>query len=158
MMLAAMPAYAFDPLHVPGFADRVVVKKAERKLFLYRNGTPIGVFPVALGKNPLGHKQQQGDSRTPEGRYLLDVRKADSKFYRALHVSYPNWQDQRGAQERGVDPGGDIMVHGLPNWYRGEDKFFSFGDWTDGCIALGNRHMDVVWDSVPAGTPIDILP
>jgi murein L,D-transpeptidase YafK len=118
----------------------------------------IGTFPVALGRNPIGHKQQQGDSRTPEGRYILDFRKVNSQFYRALHVSYPNAQDIIEASRRGVEPGGDIMVHGLPNWYRGDDRFFSFGDWTNGCIALGNRNMDVLWQTVPEGTPIDILP
>ncbi len=163
-VLAAMvllwtgPAGAFDPTVVPVFADRVVVKKAERRLYLYRDDTPLAVYPINLGRNPRGHKRQAGDSRTPEGRYVLDYRKPDSAFHLALHVSYPNAVDRNEAEKRGADPGGNIMIHGLPNWYKGPDEFFPLKDWTDGCIALGNRHMRMVYDLVPDDTPIEILP
>lgn len=152
------PAVAFDPTLVPVFADRVVVKKSERKLLLMKDGHPLAEYPINLGRNPRGHKQQAGDSRTPEGTYLLDYHKPDSAFHLALHVSYPNSSDLANARRRGVDPGGSIMVHGLPNWFHGADENFPFRDWTDGCIALSNRHMQLVYDLVPDNTPIEILP
>lgn len=160
LLLVTLPALAFDPSLTPVFADRVVVKKAERKLYLYREETTLAVYPINLGKNPRGHKRQVGDSRTPEGRYRLDYRKPDSAFFLALHVSYPNAVDKNEAEKRGVDAGGLIMIHGLPNWYQGADELFPFrnSDWTDGCIALGNRHMQMVYDLVPDDTPIEILP
>jgi murein L,D-transpeptidase YafK len=156
--LGAGSAHAFDPTVVPVFADRVVVKKAERRLYLYKGDAALAVYPINLGRNPLGAKRQQGDLRTPEGRYVLDYRKTDSEFYRALHVSYPNAQDRDQARRRGVAAGGDIMIHGLPNWYRGADDNFPFRDWTQGCIAMDNRHIDMVWALVPDDTPIEILP
>jgi murein L,D-transpeptidase YafK len=151
-------ASGFDPTLVPVFADRVVVKKAERRLLLQKNGQVLAEYPINLGRSPRGHKQQAGDSRTPEGIYLLDYRKPDSAFHLALHVSYPNSNDLANARRRGVDAGGSIMVHGLPNWFRGADGDFPFRDWTDGCIALSNRHMQLVYDLVPDYTPIEILP
>ena len=158
LLPALQPASAFDPTLAPVFADRVVVKKAERRLYLYRGDAQLAVFPIELGRNPRGAKRQQGDARTPEGRYLIDYRKADSDFYRALHVSYPTAADRQQARERGVDPGGNIMIHGLPNWYRGKDEDFPLKDWTQGCIAVTNRQIDLLWALVPDDTPIDILP
>jgi murein L,D-transpeptidase YafK len=158
LLSAAQPARAFDPTLVPVFAERVVVKKGERRLYLYKGEAQLATYPISLGRNPKGAKRQQGDLRTPEGRYVLDYRKRDSGFYRALHVSYPNAADLEQAHRRGVAPGGDIMIHGLPNWYHGSDENFPFRDWTQGCIALGNRHIDMVWALVPDGTTIEILP
>lgn len=158
LLFAAFPASAFDPTVVPVFADRVVVKKAERRLYLYKDNAAFATYPINLGKSPRGHKRQMGDSRTPEGRYLLDFHKPDSAFHLALHVSYPNAVDRNEAEKRGVDAGGNIMIHGLPNWFKGPDEMFPFHDWTDGCIALGNRHMELVYDLVPDDTPIEILP
>jgi len=157
-LLMPLPAQAFDATLVPVFADRVVVRKKERVLQLYKNDIAFANYPIQLGGQPRGHKRQQGDSRTPEGRYRLDYRKADSAFHRALHVSYPNAADRQDAQRRGVDPGGNIMLHGSPNWYYGADDFFPFRDWTDGCIALSNRHIETLWAVVPDDTPIEIFP
>ncbi|MGH8560477.1 MAG: L,D-transpeptidase family protein [Nevskiales bacterium] len=157
-LLWAQPIHAFDPTLMPVFADRVVVKKAERRLYLYKGTVTLATYPVNLGKNPRGHKRQVGDSRTPEGRYVLDHRKPDSDFHLALHVSYPSAVDRNEAEKRGVETGGNIMIHGLPNWYKGPDQYFPFRDWTDGCIALGNRHMELLYDLVPDDTPIEILP
>ncbi len=154
----SLPAHAFDPTLVPVFADRVVVKKAERRLLLLKDGHTLAEYPISLGRSPKGHKQQAGDSRTPEGIYRLDYRKPNSAFHLALHVSYPNAQDIAEARRRGVKPGDNIMIHGLPNWYRGADEDFPFRDWTDGCIALSNRHMQLVYDLVPDDTTIEILP
>ena len=136
----------------------VRVLKSERKLQLWAGPQLLHEFPVALGSSPLGHKQQEGDGKTPEGRYVLDYRKADSAFYKALHVSYPNAQDLAAARARGVNPGGLIMIHGQKNglgWLAFLSQRF---DWTQGCIALRNEQMDILWRLTPLGTPVDIRP
>lgn len=137
---------------------RVVVDKTAREIRLYRKDEEIAHFPVALGDNPKGHKQQEGDERTPEGRYTLDYRNPNSKFHRSIHISYPNAVDRRSARSRGVSPGGDIFIHGLPNGYEWSGPVLQIIDWTDGCIAVNNQQMDEIWRLVPNGTPIDILP
>src|SRR5215510_5120994 len=95
-------------------ADRVVVAKADRTLTLYRGAQVLRTYKVALGWNPVGHKEEEGDGRTPEGVYVIDARNAQSSFHRSLHVSYPNADDRRRAARRRVRPGGAIMIHGLP--------------------------------------------
>ena len=140
--------------------DLVVVDKSDRELRLMgdEGGTVLMRFPVALGGDPVGHKTREGDGRTPEGRYTLDWRNPDSAFHRSIHVSYPNEADRAAAAERGEDPGGMIMLHGQRNglgWLGWLTQRF---DWTEGCIALANDDMDVVWDNVPNGTPIVIQP
>lgn len=139
-------------------ADHVVVHKAERRLELHHRGAVFKSFPVALGANPEGHKQQEGDQRTPEGEYFLDWRNPNSSFFLALRVSYPNTEDMRRARERGVNPGNNIMIHGLPNELRHNSREYLQADWTDGCIAVSNSAMIDIWLAVPDGTPITILP
>ncbi|HSW14224.1 MAG TPA: L,D-transpeptidase family protein [Solimonas sp.] len=138
--------------------DTVRVVKSERKLSLLSGGTVIREFRVALGGNPGGHKQQEGDQRTPEGRYVLDYRKADSGYYKAIHVSYPNVADIERARRRGVAPGGAIMIHGQRNGLAALSAIAQRFDWTDGCIALTDADMETVWMLVRTGTPIEILP
>ena len=123
-----------------------------------RNGTRFAAFHVAFGPHPEGHKTRQGDGRTPEGNYVLDARNSASAYYRSLHVSYPNAQDRAQAARLGVSPGGDIMVHGQPNGWGAFAAVTQQRNWTLGCIALTNDDMDVVWSSVPVGTPIHIEP
>ena len=139
-------------------ADLVVVEKSNRKLTLYKADRPLKTYEIALGSNPLGHKQQEGDGRTPEGRYVIDFRKRDSAFHRALHISYPNSEDVRRAQSRGVSPGGQIMIHGLRNGLGGLGELHRLRDWTDGCIAVTNSEIEEIWAAVPDGTPIEIRP
>jgi murein L,D-transpeptidase YafK len=139
-------------------ADQVIVHKAERRLELLRNGDVFRSFPVALGGNPEGHKQKEGDQRTPEGTYRLDLRNANSAFFLAMRVSYPNAEDVRQARQRGVHPGNNIMIHGLPNVPRYPLDHYLYADWTDGCIAVSNSAMIDIWLSVPDDTPITILP
>ena len=137
--------------------DLVRVIKSERKLMLFSEGKVIHEFRVALGGNPKGHKQQEGDKRTPEGRYTLDYKKADSAFYKAIHISYPSPDDVASAKKRGVSPGGQIMIHGQKGL--GWLGFLSrHRDWTEGCISLKNDEMDVVWNLVKEGTQVEILP
>ena len=138
-------------------ADSVLVDKSEKKLYLIANGKPFKSYHVVFGANPAGHKQQEGDERTPEGKYLLDYKKDDSAFYKAIHISYPNQNDIENAKKRGVNPGGFIMIHGQRNglsWLSFASQFFN---WTNGCIAVTNSEMDEIWLAVDAGTPIEIV-
>jgi murein L,D-transpeptidase YafK len=139
-------------------ADKAVVAKSERTLTLMSQGKVIRSYKVALGGTPVGRKEQQGDHKTPEGHYVLDRRNAKSRFYKSIHVSYPNEEDRRRAAERGVSPGGDIMIHGLPNGFRWLGAAHRAKDWTDGCIAVTDSEMDEIWELVPDGTPIEIRP
>ena len=139
-------------------ADRVVVLKGERRLVVMKGDRVLRIFNVALGRYPVGHKTQQGDSKTPEGDYILDFKLEDSAFYRAIHISYPNQRDLLKAQALGVDPGGKIMIHGLPNKMNASRVGHPSIDWTQGCIAVTNREMDILWQMVDAGTPIEIHP
>jgi murein L,D-transpeptidase YafK len=139
-------------------ADRVVVVKKERRLYLYRGEQVLRSYRVSLGANPVGHKRRQGDKRTPEGRYLLDWRNPESRFYRSIHISYPNSRDLQQARNKGISPGGAIMIHGLPNKYAEAPELFSDWDWTEGCIAVNNRAMDEIWRLVADNTPIEIHP
>lgn len=139
-------------------ADRVVVDKSERRLYIYQGEKVLGSYEVALGKNPVGHKLRQGDKRTPEGTYTLDRRNPQSRFYRSIHISYPNEKDRLRAEARGVTPGGNIMIHGVPNRYRDGQEFFIGWDWTEGCIAVTNDDMREIWALIADNTPIEIYP
>jgi murein L,D-transpeptidase YafK len=139
-------------------ADAVLVIKSERRLYLLFKSVPFASFPVTFGANPTGHKQEQGDERTPEGHYRLDYKNPNSKFYKSIHISYPNAKDRASARGRGVDPGGDIMIHGQKNGWEWASPLVQFFPWTDGCVALSNRDMDRVWIAVDPGTPIEIRP
>ena len=148
--------------------ELVVVDKSDRELRLMSVDATVGTtvgdaavlmrFPVAFGGDPVGHKQREGDGRTPEGRYTLDWRNPNSAFHRSIHVSYPNEADRAAAARRGEDPGGMIMLHGQRNGLGWLSRLTQRFDWTEGCIALRNDDMDHVWDNVPNGTPIVIQP
>ncbi len=141
-------------------ADRIVVLKGERRLVLMRDDRMLRVYNVALGRYPKGHKQRKGDAKTPEGIYTIDYRidSNKSKFYRALHISYPNDRDKARAEARGVNPGGQIMIHGLPNNWTAKQLDHPRLDWTQGCIAVTNREIDEIWAMVRDGTTIEIHP
>jgi murein L,D-transpeptidase YafK len=139
-------------------ATRIVVEKAARRLTLLRGGDVLKTYDVALGSAPTGHKQQEGDGRTPEGTYAIDFKNARSHFHLALRISYPGPQDRESARQRGVSPGGDIMIHGLPNglgWLAG---LHLWRDWTDGCVAVTDRQIDEIWPLVDIGTAVEIRP
>ncbi|WP_455203346.1 L,D-transpeptidase family protein [Kaarinaea lacus] len=139
-------------------ADKVIVNKTQRTLSLVRQGHIIKTYAVSLGNEPIGHKKHLGDSRTPEGDYLLDWRNANSQYHLSIHISYPNDDDKTQAEKGGYSPGGAIMIHGRPNWVGWIDIIFNGQDWTDGCIAVNNIQMEEIWQSVPNGTAISILP
>lgn len=154
LVLVLAPAWAANP----GQADRIVVYKAQRKMELLRDGKVIKTYKVALGSNPVGPKTRQGDHRTPEGVYRIDSKNAHSRFHLALHVSYPDAKDRERARKLGASPGGDIMIHGLPDRYAYLGLLQSKYDWTDGCIAVSNSEIEEIWKLVPVGTPVEIRP
>ncbi len=145
-----------DDLPPGTIADRVLVQKSARTLTLLRNGHPLRVYAVALGPASVGPKEREGDKKTPEGLYRIVEHKRASAFHRALRVSYPESHDIARARQLGVDPGGDIMVHGLHNglgWLGRAHRLF---DWTAGCIAVTNTEIEQIFTAVPDGTPIEI--
>jgi murein L,D-transpeptidase YafK len=146
------------PPAMPPMADRVIVNKSHRTLDLLRDGKVFATYPVALGRQPYGPKQQEGDGKTPEGLYRIDYKSMQSRYTRALHISYPDDNDRARAQAMGADPGGAIFVHGLPPDYGPTDPPRWYRDWTEGCVAVGNAAIVKIWDAVADGTPIEILP
>ncbi len=139
-------------------ADRIVVLKRKRQLMLMQGKRVLARFHVALGSNPVGPKRRAGDGRTPEGTYFIEAFVPDSDFYRALKISYPSAEDIARARRLGVDPGGQIMIHGLDPALDGWEKEHWMFNWTNGCIAVSNREMDILWHSVSVGTPVEIRP
>ena len=139
-------------------ADRIVVHKAEHKLYLYSGSHLLGEYKVALGLSPVGQKERERDFRTPEGRYFLARRNSRSEFFLALQVSYPNKEDELRARKKGWAPGGLIMIHGFPNAPKHPSAYYASSDWTDGCIALSNSDMVEVWMRTQDNIPIDITP
>jgi murein L,D-transpeptidase YafK len=139
-------------------ATRILVLKKEHKMELFSGDKIIKTYTVALGRGGLAPKQRQGDHLTPEGLYQIDRRNSNSRFYRALHVSYPNETDRERARKLGVDPGGDIMIHGIRNGLGWLGSMQSTIDWTNGCIAVTDAEMDEIWNLVPDGTPVEIRP
>lgn len=147
---------AFSHAELP--ADRILIEKSAHRMTLFHAGKELHTYKVSLGSEPRGAKAQQGDHRTPEGKYIIDSRNAHSHYYKALHISYPNETDRERARKLGVSPGGDIMIHGLPNGQGFVGKAHLLHDWTDGCVAVTNQEMDEIWKLVPTGTPVEIRP
>ena len=139
-------------------ADKVLIEKQARRLSLLSKGEVVKSYKIALGGNPVGPKERQGDNKTPEGTYRIDAKNGNSGFHLSLHISYPNENDKKRAKKLGVSPGGDIMIHGQANGWGWAGPVMQFFSWTDGCVALSDRDMDEVWEAVNAGTPIEIRP
>jgi murein L,D-transpeptidase YafK len=159
MVLAVSGVGAPQILPVPNaHVDRVVVTKKERTLRLLSHGNVIKTYKIALGSDPSGPKARQGDQKTPEGVYVLDFRNPNSKFYKSIHISYPDDRDRAQARAKGVSPGGDVFVHGLGKGYGWIGAAHRLKDWTDGCIAVTNEEMDEIWLLVVDGTAIEIRP
>ena len=139
-------------------ADKVLIEKKERQLTLLSKGEVIKAYKIALGGNPVGPKERQGDNKTPEGTYIIDSRNRDSGYHLSLHISYPNEKDKMRAKELGVSPGGDIMIHGIKNGLSWVGAFHAEVDWTKGCIAVTDEEMDEIDKLVPNGTIVEIRP
>ena len=133
---------------------RLRIHKGERLLFLDHGDRVLKTFPIGLGFAPEGHKQFEGDGRTPEGSYVIDRRNPNSLFHLSVGISYPNADDVAYAEAQGRSPGGDIFIHGGPR--RGIDPV-GVRDWTAGCIATTDREIERIYAMVKDGTPIDIL-
>ena len=142
--------------HAYAGVDLVKVDKSERKMYLFDGPHIVKEYQVSFGANPKGHKQQEGDQKTPEGRYILDYKKEDSSFYRSMHISYPNIADIKHATSKGVSPGGFIMIHGQRNGLGWLSPIMQQFNWTNGCIALTNAEMDQFMALVDVGTKIEI--
>ena len=167
ILLASIAAYTLVARHLrnvnpptmaaPGLqADLVIVNKPKRSMQLLRNGKILRQYRVSLGGNPVGHKEREGDERTPEGHYAIDWRNRKSSAYLSLHISYPASADRARAAAARQNPGGNIMIHGLPNGWGFLGFWHLLWDWTDGCIAVTNDEMREIWSLVPNGTPIQI--
>jgi murein L,D-transpeptidase YafK len=161
VLVVAVLAYANWPVASlpPGAnVDTILVRKGARELVLLRDGQVVSRYRVALGRNPVGPKEREGDGRTPEGSYVLDYRNPKSAFHLSLHVSYPNPEDSSRAAAQQVPPGSLIMVHGLRNGLGFIGRLHRLVDWTNGCIAVTNPEIEEIWRCVRDGTPIVIEP
>ncbi|HJV66464.1 MAG TPA: L,D-transpeptidase family protein [Geomonas sp.] len=156
IVASAFPSLALDK---PETVKRVVVYK-ERKLMELIGAKEVLLrsYRVALGRNPDGPKKTAGDCRTPEGCYVIDRHQSRSKFYKSLHISYPNAFDLASARRLHQSPGGDVMIHGLPKGFEDMAEMHSEANWTKGCIAVNNQQMDEIFKMIPDGTPIEIRP
>jgi tetratricopeptide (TPR) repeat protein len=139
-------------------ADKVLIEKKERRLTLLSKGEVIKTYRIALGGNPVGPKERQGDNKTPEGTYIIDSRNGNSGYHLSLHISYPNQNDKRRAKELGVSPGGNIMIHGIKNGFSWIGASHAEIDWTEGCVAVTNNEMEEIYKLVPNGTIVEIRP
>lgn len=150
----AAPLRADKPIQ----ADRILVVKSQRSLTLLHQAKQLKSYKVALGGDPVGPKARQGDSKTPEGEYIIDSRNPHSQFHLALHISYPNAADRERARKLHANPGGDIMIHGLPSQWAWLGAAHQQSDWTLGCIAVTNAEIEEIWALVPVGTKVEIRP
>jgi murein L,D-transpeptidase YafK len=139
-------------------ADRIVVVKSTRTMTLESNGRALKTYKVALGSQPVGAKDRQGDHKTPEGEYTVDAKNEQSRFFMALHLSYPSAADRARARKLGVSPGGDVEIHGLGKQYGWLGARHRLVDWTDGCIAVTNEEIQEIFAMVPVGTRVEIKP
>jgi len=156
----ARPSARVALLPSPGLpdVDRIVVRKSERRLYLMDGNRIVRSYKIALGLDPVGPKERDGDFRTPEGRYYLARRNPRSNYFLSIQISYPNAQDLERAQVHHWQTGGSIMIHGLPNRLKSSPWYYQHNDWTDGCIAVSDADMVEIWLLTRDGTPIDILP
>ena len=150
--------HVWNPLPNGTTIDRIVVEKSARRLSVVAHGKSLKTYRVALGRSPVGAKQQEGDNKTPEGIYKIDSRNPQSDFHLALHVSYPSDEDKTHAAEHGVNAGFDIMIHGIQNGRGWIGAFHRLKDWTAGCIAVSDEEIEELWRVTPDGTTVEIRP
>jgi murein L,D-transpeptidase YafK len=140
----------------PGPVDLIRIDKSAHRMAVFREGRLIREFRVALGRGGLGPKRQQGDGRVPEGSYRITAHNPNSAYHLSLRIGYPTAEQIEDAARRGVNAGGDIMIHGLPNergWIGSRHTKF---DWTEGCVAVTNREIEWLYSAVKVGTPVEI--
>lgn len=156
--IEALEKKFFDYAIRKGSVDRIRIEKSARRLMLISRGEVLKTYKIALGGNPIGPKERQGDNKTPEGTYVIDARNRDSRFYLSLHISYPNERDKNRAKELGVSPGGNIMIHGIKNGFSRVGDAHAEVDWTKGCIAVTNKDIEEIAKLAPNGTIVEIRP
>ena len=159
LLLGGVWIYAhqvWNPLPTGTTIDRILVEKSARRLSIFRDGKKLKSYRVALGRNPIGAKEQEGDMKTPEGLYWIDWRNPESDYHLSLHVSYPSDEDNARAAERGVNAGFDIMIHGITNGRGWIGAFHRMHDWTAGCLALTDEEIEELYRVTPDWTPIEI--
>ena len=139
-------------------ADKVIIEKGKRRMALLSKGREIRVYKIVLGRSPKGPKTKKGDKKTPEGVYRIISRNRHSRYHLALKISYPNSKDLQHAKQESLNPGGDIMIHGIKNGLGWVGRLHRLLDWTQGCIAVTNEEMEGIWDLVPIGTTVEIRP
>ena len=138
-------------------AESILVDKSERKMWLINEGRKYREYDISLGDEPVGHKEREGDERTPARKYVIDYRNPQSRYHLSLHINYPRKQDEENARKKGFSPGGNIFIHGLPNGAEFMARKYRGRDWTDGCIAVNNREIEEIWQLVKDGTTIEIM-
>jgi len=141
-----------------GTADRILIEKKDRRLTLTSKGKLLKIYKIALGGNPNGPKERQGDNKTPEGTYVVDSKNNNSRYHLSLHISYPNEKDKKRAKQLGVSPGGDIMIHGIKNGFSWAGDLHTEVDWTKGCIAVTDEEIEEIGRLAPTGTLVEIRP
>jgi murein L,D-transpeptidase YafK len=156
--IEALEKKIFDYAFRKGPVDRILIEKGARRLMLISQGVVLKTYKIALGGNPIGPKERQGDNKTPEGTYVIDARNRDSRFHLSLRISYPNEKDKNRAKELGVSPGGDIMIHGIKNGFSWIGDAHAGVDWTKGCIAVTNEEIEEIAKVAPNGTIVEIRP
>ncbi len=139
-------------------ADRILIVKSTRMMTLFSGRDLLKTYKVALSRVPVGPKERTGDHKVPEGDYIVDAKNTHSRFHLALHISYPNAADRARARKLGVNPGGNIEIHGLPDEYVWLGSVQHHVDWTDGCIAVTNPEIEEIYRLVLVGTPVTIRP
>lgn len=153
LMLSACASSKFRSYNGPQ-VTRVVVEKSSRSMWLMSEAKVLKKYDVDLGFAPRGHKEVEGDGRTPEGSYFINRRNPNSAFHLSLGISYPNAKDIAYARALGESPGGEIFIHGGPVLFGDRSK----PDWTAGCISVTNKEMELIYAMVKNGTQIDVLP
>lgn len=133
-------------------------KKSKHTLSLMSGNETLKTYKVALGGQPVGAKERQGDHKTPEGMYTVDAKNPHSQFHKALHISYPNSANRERARKLGASPGGDVEIHGLGEAWGWIDTKHRLADWTDGCIAVTNEEIDEIYPKIRVGTVVEIRP
>ncbi|HOP41120.1 MAG TPA: L,D-transpeptidase family protein [Geobacteraceae bacterium] len=156
--IAALERKVFAYAIRNGSVERIVIEKKARRLMLISKGDVIKTYKIALGGNPDGPKEREGDNKTPEGTYVIDTRNQDSHYHRSLHISYPNERDKKRALELGASPGGNIMIHGIKKGFAWVGDAHTEVDWTRGCIAVTDEEIEEIGRVVPNGTVVEIRP
>ncbi len=138
--------------------DYILVEKQKHKMTVFSKEKKVKTYPIALGFSPHGHKIREGDGKTPEGVYYITHKNHNSIFHLSLKLSYPSPYDLHSAKSKGLNPGSDIMIHGLGRNFKSRGKWHVMKDWTLGCIAVTNDEIEEIFRTAQIGTKVEILP